>query len=392
MSLGPFPIQLIPFTKNGKLQFWNDITKEVIEADFSRPNVGATSGSIVWRNNQLIELAENEPDWDDSDGCPVIKMRPQLSNLILVSTPTSLPPTGIINASYAANDWGIGFVGKIILDNTTGGSLWYPQEVSLLVAGNDYTAGVFFKPLDGNPPILGNTDQCYLNLGGTGASPASYKVQNLGNGIYFGQGQATNVLGGTNTGVLRWTASAAGQVEVYGFVVFDGLINLSPTDLMLSNGTAVTRSSNIFTLSDLVSKGFLGATEGTVYLNMFGESLARTAIASILTIGGTVGNRIIISNAGATVTRPYLIIETPQGNSVHQLTDDNSKSIISYKAGNLIVVVNGVTVKNDPFSLDLTTSSTLITYGTSRPINLKGLAFSPIALTDAQAIAALNSL
>tara|TARA_R110001592_G_scaffold74779_5_gene226880 strand:- start:8094 stop:9272 length:1179 start_codon:yes stop_codon:yes gene_type:complete len=392
MSLGPFTTHLIPFTKNGKLQFWNDITKEIIEADFSRPNVGGTSGSSVWRNNQLIELAENEPDWDDRDGCARILMRPQVENLILRSTPSSQPLSGVTNATYAANDWEIGFTGKIILDNTSGGALWYPEEASLLVSGNDYTAGIFFKPLDGNPPLLGNTEQCYLNLGGTGATPASYKVQDLGNGIYFGQGQAENVLGGTNTGVLRWTGSALGQVEVYGLVVFDGLIDLSPTDLIFSNGTAVTRSANSFAFTDLVSKGVLGATEGSIYLDSFAESLARVVAASILTIGNTVGNRIIVSNAGPSVTRPYIIIETPQGNIVRVLPSDLSKSIISFKSGNIIIVINGTKTDDFAYNLNLTANSNLNMQGLSRPIDINELSFSPIALTEAQAIAELNKL
>ena len=38
---------------------------QVLEADFSRLNINATSGATVFRNGVLIELAENEPDWSE---------------------------------------------------------------------------------------------------------------------------------------------------------------------------------------------------------------------------------------------------------------------------------------------------------------------------------------
>tara|TARA_R110001592_G_scaffold17518_2_gene73811 strand:- start:103330 stop:104595 length:1266 start_codon:yes stop_codon:yes gene_type:complete len=413
-----FKFFLAPANKTGKLAFVEVIgpanapeVGRVLEADFSRPNVGGTSGSSVWQNNQLIELAENEPDWDDKEGCAVIKMRPQLENLAFKNLDFSSGYTllGITNNGVGGASPLNGVNYREFREtgaNTTHGLvLITPGQVINIKTNFE----LIFKPVGGRRYF-----RIFNNGGGGGSLIVDTLTNTITNNTLTNAIKFITLNDGSFYVAINYTPNSTGNINVQivsvdddggttsfigdtakGFQVVGFTVTKSNTiEGLIPNDTPapLTRSSNSFQLTDLVGRGLLGATQGTIYLSTFAESLARIATASIFTIGNTVGNRIIVSNAGPDVTRPYLIIETPQGNSVFQLTADSSKSIISYKEGQLIIVVNGVAVKNDAFSLDLSTTNNLNSFGASRPLDFNGIAFSPIALTEAQAIAALNSL
>lgn len=402
MSLKDFTTFLLPTTKNAELQFYQKPTPafpkgRILPASFSRPDIGATSGATVFdKDGNLVELAENQPDWsfplDGSD--PKILMRPQLENLILQSAPTSTPSSGLVNATFAASDWGLGFNGKITLDNTSGGALWYPEEASLAVAGNDYTAGVFFKVLDGSPAELGSNAQFYMNIGGTSATPASYKVEEVAPGIYFGQGQVTSSNGGTNTGVLRWTGNPLGQVEVYGFMLFDGLIELKPTDFMPSSGTALTRSANQFTFDDLVTKGVIGNGEGSMLVNPrnFGGTSPQTGVVMIgLNDGALASGKGFGCAANNGPTRYYASLGIGNAFQFFKGNSENEQVVYVWDANGVRAYDIGGLKGSSATTLPSTFKDfTCLTNGNTYEQKPQDIAFAPYAISEAQAITAIT--
>ena len=82
----------------------------LLEADFSRPNIGATSGATVFRDGVLVELAENEPDFSDESGCPVLKMRPRVKNLFLNSATLSTQGVVVTAQAYTISFKGTGTI------------------------------------------------------------------------------------------------------------------------------------------------------------------------------------------------------------------------------------------------------------------------------------------
>tara|TARA_R110001592_G_scaffold68626_1_gene210254 strand:+ start:13231 stop:15135 length:1905 start_codon:yes stop_codon:yes gene_type:complete len=383
----------------------------LLEADFSRPNIGATSGATVFRDGVLVELAENEPDFSDESGCPVLKMRPQAENIAFKNLDFSSGYTllGITNNGVggASPLNGVNYreFRETIENRNHALAFITPGQV----IGVKTNCELIFKPVGGRRYF-----RIFNNGGGGGAIVVDTLTETITSNTLTNDTKLIALNGGSFYAAINFTPNASGNFNVQmasidddgatstfigdtakGFEVIGFTVTKSNTiEGIIPNDTLnlLTRSSNSFQLTNLVSRGLLGATQGTIYINTVAESLARGAIASILTIGNTVGSRVIISNAGPDVTRPYLIVETPQGNSVFQLTADSSKSIISYKEGQLIMVVNGVAVKNNALSLDLSASSDLNCFGASRPVDINGIAFAPIALTEAQAIAALNEL
>lgn len=143
MSLGPFPIVLIPSTKNGVLQFYNDLTGEILEAAFSRPDVGATSGASVFdKDGNLIELAENEPDWSFpiGGGCPRIQMRPQSQNLC--SAPRDISTASKVNVT-------IPDATTIREDGSAASEFFAFQDFSGFSSSTDYTMIIEVEPVGG---------------------------------------------------------------------------------------------------------------------------------------------------------------------------------------------------------------------------------------------------
>jgi hypothetical protein len=398
MSLGPFPIQLIPFTKDGKLQFWNDITKEILEADFSRPNVGVTSGSSVWRNNQLIKLAENEPDWDDADGCPVIKVRPQAENLVSESDPTNDWNTTNANITTGVSDPFGGTLAYTVTGvaasvgvriqqgiNPTVGKhqygIWAQRNnwdyISIYVTGMQNNGRLFFDFSTGDfeadagttvGRVLGPTTDgwYYLEVQQEAVGPDLNGDIN----VFLVESDKSNILAENALGAA---VNLVGRQYVKSDIFVDSLF--SPT------GAALTRSANQFSFTDLVNKGVTGASGFSVYIN--------TDNFNFIGISNPIAFR-----DGTSVVFTIASI----GNNSFQLRSGGNfgnisgiPSIITFNGTNLRLYQGSSLIANVTIS-SAEVDNIVVGPDSNCGYDIKKLALAPIVITEAQAIAALNSL
>jgi hypothetical protein len=398
MSLGPFPILLIPSTKNGKLQFWNDLTQQIIEADFSRPNVGDTSGAGVWRKGVFIELAENEPDWDDSSGCPVIKMRPQAENLISFTetfsggnwvnsgspslTQNQISPRGSLDAwSYDSAN------GTVRAGNSV--------TLSATASENFYTHGLYVKK------IVGGATQARLqnNRSNGGAVYADFNLDNgtiitVSSGtarieeIYNGNGWyrislTSEVLATGSFSLILATQDATNKnYAIAGASLIAGANDYSYIPRLTS--AAAIRAANMFTSLDLVSQGLIGATEGTVFLHIKSPAGVRANNSSMFSLGNS-NNLFSLyrNNASASRFRAYIASSGGNYNTGDFITDE-VKLCWTWKSGQILLSINGATALNLPESLDFTANSNLYFNGGVLSTDILQNSYAPISMTEAE--------
>tara|TARA_R110002096_G_scaffold129211_5_gene277907 strand:+ start:1755 stop:2936 length:1182 start_codon:yes stop_codon:yes gene_type:complete len=386
MSFGPFTTCLVGF-KNAKILFWKDITPEVIEADFSRPNVGATSGSTVWRNGINIELAENDPDFNEpqAGGCSSLLLRPEARNLAIfpkdftnavwakanagtgvlpiITANAGVSPDGTMNADRVQLNRGAG---------TTGGDVSFiTQAFTGLTNPHTGTIFLWIKSFDG-------TDQSFSFY-----SQSSGVTQVTANSEW----QLVKVTATRNdvNDYLRLGSLGNVDPQTADILVSQAMFKINSLDdaFIPSGATPLTRASNAFTFSDLISKRALTATEGTIKINIRAEALVRFNNAANIQIG-TTGNRILIFNNSPIAARPSVLVETVDGLFDYLLTADFSEIGIVYKVGQVLVSVNGSTVLNLATNLDLSGNSTMVVSGIPRPIDIEFNGFTPLAISEAE--------
>tara|TARA_R110001592_G_scaffold74778_3_gene226847 strand:- start:6448 stop:7638 length:1191 start_codon:yes stop_codon:yes gene_type:complete len=396
MSLGPFTTHLIPFTKNGKLQFWNDITKEIIEADFSRPNIGATSGSSVWRNDQLIELAENEPDWDDKDGCPVIKIRTQAGNLILNFDPT-VNESAASNISYVLKDWGFGSSLQNAVSYGDNSLVRFRYGGSLPASGSACLS-FYVEMNDGSEPVLAqnnNSGDFSVVIGGaisvninslTLISGTKYRVVSSATGTFSNQ---------NNSGVIKYTGQSSKGFVVSGFTLVSGVTTYQGD--IPSNGAVLTRSANSFQFTDLVTQGVLGVNQGSFIIKLNNQIFKE--------LGTTIDDFVYLSNSADSSKYIRLrgnsssisIQVVGYGTTITQTVPVSTRKFAFVWNGKNVKLFATDTMVNESAQAD---DIDITQYGTQGPsipvvpslVEISAMAFSPIALTEAQTIVELNKL
>jgi hypothetical protein len=380
MSLGPFTTLLIPSTKNGKLQFWNDLTQQIIEANFSRPNVDDTSGAGVWRNGVFIELAENEVDWDDSSGCPVIKMRPQATNYA--------------NSPIDFSSWYAGQSATITKNNAL--DVFGNMDAIKVVTAVQSLSGIN----GGNTPIgtagVNITISCYMKgeLGGEEvrlaaasgsgtitSSPFTLTTEYV-KYSFTGIAPNTTVFPQTNN-------SASPSVKTYYVSAFQ--VSYLDTDFIPKSN--LTRAANTFEFTDLITKGAIAANGAfTLLINPYIYENVDYNTAVVRFLSGS--------------TRLFDFAMYPEGR-LRVLDRINGGWITpTQNAGEglkpIILVFNGATKILKVYfqgalqgtSPNLTLSVDTVEFNAPDDIayDLHDLDFSPILLNDTEAIAVLNSL
>jgi hypothetical protein len=389
MSLGPFPILLIPSTKNGKLQFWNDLTQQIIEADFSRPDTDATSGATVMRNGQLIELAEDEPDWYDADGCPVVKMRPQSFNLMRLSPSVFLsasgsgqtvPGDGLLNNFnvYEATCNGNASLGLIVRHNL----------LATLIAGESTYFNFYYKTASTN---ITNIVFELADRDDEETIPVTNNQWHLIQGELVTRDPIT---AGQQFVDLVFEGMVAGETVNYMACLTPGATNqglITPTE----DNTILTRSANSLEFTDLINKGINNAANQFSILLEIGDYTV-SASTGLVYFGWDESNVHQISYVSrATGLTIWRIYSTPSGSTDASTIKPNEP---------VIIILNGTNYKmvkgnGDVFELEATTYTSpinkILSFGFSNNITgytLKRLDFVPIALTEAEAVAALSQL
>ena len=430
-TLGPFTNILVPAEKhdatNGTLYFAKDTSPLFDTAIFSRPNVDATSGATVFRNGQLIELAENEPDWDDSSGCPVLKMRPQEEGLFLKTDDISAPQWDIGENTISSNSnldpFGDLRADKII-PNTNNVRHDAAQAITKAASALDYSLVSYLK-------TDGIRQYVIIGLRGGSLTNRSFLTIDLFNGTIITndtngfthiKSKVTLLSSGyceiklvcktlTDTNLACWLIPSNGPGNILsGDAVYAG----NATDGIIHGGTQVvqssdyvdyirnpststlTRSANSFEFTDLVTKGVLGTNEGSILFH-FEEPLFKynTDLLNVLFISDGIDNTKYLRFRGNSSNTVFQVIG--YGNII-SATLDNTQSafIISWKDKKVeIFDQNGVanssiqTLDIDIKAINKWGSTTMVSI---IPIGFKKIAASPISLTEAQAIAYLASL
>lgn len=404
MSLKDFQTILVPAKDTGSLHFFHKPTKAILEAAFSRPDVGATSGASVFdKDGNLIELAENEPDWSFpiGGGCPRLLMRPQAENLVTYSENANFWAT--LNATKtfgAVSPDGTANADGFLETAVTNSHILYEDITA--TADVQYTCSVFVKGV--------GRDCQFSDLGGSGGgvtvdlqngtitsviSPAINSfIEDCGNGWFrvgFTQTKSptlyrlavysleygsanTNILGDITKGVLVWGF----QLESASFA----------TAYIPTNGGTITRSANQFTFDDLVNNGVIDSSAFTFLLDfklppnsgVNGSRIIRfrsDANAELLELVASLGGTSASWIAGSTLLGGYQDIST------------RKKLAISINGNLATVSLAGSTIA---LNIDMG-GSLAITKIFAQMINgwaleMYGAAFAPMALSESDLNAA----
>lgn len=285
MSIKLFQTVLDLQTKTGALAFYQKPTPgfpqgRILEAAFSRPDIGATSGATVFRDGQLIELGENDPDWDDANGCPRILMRPQVENLKSRShdfnfrsgldsniTSSVLSSSGIIEKSKPLQV-------REVASNTQ--HSFQIQPDATLVVGQTYTRFVVLDYTENRYNITvsdaGQTSSSFHynfetnTVFSTSANVVSYSVIRYDQFAFvYITFTATGPIGRLSINLLNESnqISYLGDVNEGVTIHYVGYFLGEYRGLpVLTDGSALTRSANSINWSNMQASGVLGSDTG----------------------------------------------------------------------------------------------------------------------------------
>jgi hypothetical protein len=229
-------------------------------------------------------------------GCPAISIESQVTKLFWPSDPSGTSLN--INCTFVSNDWGIGFVNKVVLNNSVSGALFYTSTPTTIQINTTYTATFYVKIVDGyvGIPIFGSgvTSQGYLNFCGIGVTDNNlYQKISLGNNIWkvivSGSGSGSVA----NTGFLRWTGNRVGSIEVTGIELEPG--TFSSSYINAATG-ATTRLADSLTLSAI--SNLLGASEGTIICNVELQGVVNKGNNTMLMLDNGINNYLWFRKSG----------------------------------------------------------------------------------------------
>jgi len=402
MSLGPFTTLLVAATEDGadkgKVHFYNDQAaagSKIIKGNFTRPNTAedaAKSGAVAYRNGKFITLAEDEPNWSEpfgETGCAELVVNPSRKNYIFPSndftdSAWSKPDGGtgsevVITSNYAMSPDGTMNADRAQF-NLNGGTT--PSDFSflryeniLVTAQNNRSiflksnTGASFDLLFGSnrPPtafkkitVTGEWQRFDVNLTPTGSD----------SDFYLGLRNLVGINGFPDSAdVLIWQA----QLEEGNY----------PTDIINTTTSSVTRSDEKVTLSDIISKGLISATEGTFVIKINSVARLRESSHTFFQLG-TTGNRIYIYISTTSDSRPGVFIQDSGESTSYALTTDNSHIALTWGASGCIISVNGNTALSTSQNLDFSANSDLVISGKNGKNQINLLKFSPFALTETE--------
>lgn len=279
MSLKDFQTILVPSNKTGALQFYHKSTKTILEAAFSRPDVGATSGSSVFdKNGEIKENDENEPDWNFpiEGGCPSLLMRPQAQNLmkpissfntslLVKSNPSTADNQGVEQTQFAVTTGGVNqaFGDLTIAVNESTKYYWWAVFESAGI--NDLS----FALVDDSSPISlisYNTDDNSTTKQ-TG-NFSNVHLEDLGNGSYKLSGMLTTGAGQTTIAprIRVLTLAGGSNVTANGQILKISQIQITEgprkEDYIPPATSPLTRSANSITWNNMQLAGVLGSDSG----------------------------------------------------------------------------------------------------------------------------------
>jgi hypothetical protein len=269
----------------------------------------ATTATRVNASGLIESVASGIPRLDyfasgGTAGCPALLVEPSAQNLALQSenflttwSPTNITVTTGSTAAFNAPD---GTTSADLLTASASGSARIIQSFTF-VSGTTYTYSVFAKAGSGffgltmenggvasGAAVIWNLNTGALAVSGTvgaGYTLQSQGVQNYGNGWYrctmtvlLGLGVAGNIRANTSDGTMLSSViqSASGNTAyVWGAQLETGSV---ATSYIPTTTASVTRNADVISVSGAVS-GSIGATEGTIYLDLTVLSKGSTSSA-----------------------------------------------------------------------------------------------------------------
>ena len=397
MNFDLFPIQLIPATKNSSIHLWNNTTKEIIEGGFSRatPPGQASSGSTVFdRDGNLVELGENIPDWSFKSGTPVIEMRPQIENKF---PEYKLEPVGSTRFTYT----GLSVNGDVMTeDSSTGFHRLQYGFIPSFSLNTQYVYGVYVKNWSENRNLqmsisngsTGDIVTRIFNKNGTSTgsinvgpnwSVASDGLYDLGNGnfLIWATGQTS---AGTSHAIRLslisniisiYTGDGESSIEVVSFQAQVGSVMSG-----IIPGT-LTRGSNSFSFTDLVTKGVTSVNGFSVLIDLQNFRY-NTVHFPVYFKNGTTNIFTILSNS------PTTLFLRAVGNIINIA---NIPTIVTVSGG-ILTAYQGSTVIVTAAITNNEITSVVFENNNSSSFDIKRLYFTPIVLTEAESRSILNNL
>jgi hypothetical protein len=397
-------------------------------------NVTRATTATRFNSAGLIEsVASGVPRLDyftsgGTAGCPALLVEPSAANGILNSQDTTTSWTLGANLSGSYVDV-IGVSGNNLTVAASGSSIGssagrlvrFNNNVAL-ASGSTYTISFLMRQtgahtIGGYYAVI--TGGASGNLGSgfdvsgsfssgslfayTGVTSRIRRVERFGSGVFrcsetftmtasgtlteMSFGPTLSTTANTNPAVGLGIAFAAPQIEL-------GLI---PTSFIPTAGAAVTRNTDVVSLSGAVS-GCVGQTEGVIYIECQAD-VTNNDVILINTAGQTPGNNYIgIFKVSTNLYRGRVVASGSTIDITQSVaTSGFIKAALAYKTGDTAFFVNGVQVG--------TTNTTAFTFNgalnaiqfianlvvAARPTNIRSAALYSTRLTDSE-LAALTTL
>jgi len=405
MSLTLFDTFLAPGANIGKQGFYQKSQRRFLNADFSRPGSGST---VFNAQGHLVENGEDVPDWSYDNGCPVLKMREQVTNL----APSHKDLTLLINrnSTIISNETtspdGTQNMDAIIWADLETTSWREIRHTNASGQTKNYIASAFYKKknfstvvhnlfVSGDSTMVLNFDTEQVDISGlTGDS--SYKAIKLSNGYWYleitrpvSDGQEVRALfGRMPSGV---TGDGVSGVYVWGVQLQQNNIY---SGLVPSDGTPLTRSANMVTFNP-ISEGVLTSGAGTIgFLLDVNDDVENSGLTIGFSLSGDWFFQLTyFSNGG-----PRIRLVGPSGNignvNVRNegVSDNKFAFIITWGASGWAIGLSGQGVVQSGTEQPSFNADTFIIDGGGRNVDIYKSFFSPVKITNNELEAALNEL
>lgn len=185
----------------------------------------------------------------------------------------------------------------------------YPKTSLTVSASTVYAVSVFVKMDDGLAPAFGHAmpanaaNDFYLGVGNTSIDPTTYRVQNVGNGLYRVSGSVTT--GTVNLGnhyIYRYSTNSGRGFRVTGWQIE---AHTRATSYIKTEGSQVTRLADNATIEGAALDSFYNQRGGTfVATAIVGFSPNTAQVIFGMDLGASVSNRFnayVSSGPGAVI-------------------------------------------------------------------------------------------
>lgn len=353
------------------------------------------------RDYLRTETRLNIPRLDYSLGsCPNILLEPQRTNVLLNSvfggsgaTPTSWTQgVGTGTSTLTTSTLGVG--AQACSQSATAQRPFLSQSFTLL-ANTTYSYSIYIESISGvltNDNILlasglpvGATTSYFANgvavsntaLAVVGRLSITIVVSALGGSVAFRCGIGTS---SNQTGTILFSRP---QLEAGAYT----------TSFIPTTTASVTRNADSITRNNIFTNGLITAAGGTWFVEIRNNvavirDLSTSGIFLNTGVVSTIGNGLVLRNAGSTVSRMaiFTVVGGALSSNLYTIPTDNAKIAFKWNGTTVDIFVNGVKVVNAA-SFTPTAMQNLIAEGSNRAVYVNEMALFPTPLTDTQCIA-----